>query len=1139
MAQVTVVQSLLLVVQDGPEVGRVYPLNNALFSIGRQVTNNIVIKDSRASRLHARIELTPRGPIVIDNSSANGTWVNGVQIGAPQLLRPNDTVQVGGITFLLIENQPAPRPRPLVFQGQPPNPNQRPTNFAPPNYNQFNPPPPPQFQPQPRQPQPPLMPPNNNFNAPPPPNQLRPPMNNVAPPALALQPRPQSVQNRPQPGPVQVAPPQPVAKPGPELQPKTKLPLINRTTAPIPVKSAKAGPLFPNYMQVTPRVPMWVWHSLRVISVTLALVTGVLLFVRPDIGLSIFWKFFVPSLPVLFFVAPGLWRNICPMAALNQTPRLFKFTKALTLPKWFKEYSYVIGIVLLLVIIPTRRVVFNQTGWALGLVVFGALGTAFVMGLTFKGKSGWCSSICPLLPVQRIYGQTPYVKVRNSHCQPCVGCTKNCYDFNPQVAYLSDLNDDDPHYSGYRKFFIGLFPGFILGFYSVADINTAADIPGVYLQVALYAIVSLGIFNLITSLVKVSVHKITTLFAMAALNFYYWYNFPVLSNAIAGLFGQTAPDWLIWGLRGILLALSLAWIVRTYIKENRFLAQAVGQATPQIKVGSVKTLDDHAAASDGKPEVNFLAENKRCVVAAETSILDVAENNNLRIEAGCRMGVCGADPIAILKGQENLSPISDDEQSTLDRLGWAKNTRMACCARVRGPVSVALKPEEAKETPSSMIQFEYDKNIKQVVIIGNGVAGVTTADHIRRRHPDCTIHVIGREKHNLYNRMGIARLVYGRSAMQGLYLLPETWYDDHNITTWLNTQVTKVDPNAHQVFLATGEVLDYDKLVLAMGSRSTVPAVENFGIPGTFVLREAEDAMAIRAFAQDFGSKRAIVAGSGLLGLEAAYALLKLGLAVSVLERGERLLSKQLDARASQLLRDYLEGLGIKIVFKAETATVTGVADMTRMVERIPDRLKFGGSGQSDNRVTHIVLKDGRRLSCDVFLLATGITSNVELARAMGLKINKGVVIDDEMRTSLPDVLAAGDVAEFQGMIHGLWPVATEQAQVVATNAIGGHLKYQGSVPVTALKIVGVELTSVGQFEPKAPNDLVIALEDAAAQHYRKLVINNGKIVGAILLGYPLITSAVTSAIKKQYDVRPYINDLRAGNWEILSKLAG
>ncbi len=1117
--QVTGRQALQLQVQSGPEAGRIYRLETNVLTLGRQSNNNIVLRDAKASRLNTRLELGLAGLIAIDNGSANGTFINGVRISAPQLLRPNDTIQIGQ-TILLLMEVAAPRPQPAM----PAMPLQQPQPYRPPQPLPVS---------QPRPPMPSVQP--QPYQSPQRPPMPMPPM---APPYQPPQ-RPPFPAQPPQYIPVQV-PPLPVAAPPVPLKPKkgTSLPVINRE----PLKAAKDGPSFPNFMQVSRILPIWFWHVLRVISVSCAIATGLILFILPEVGLTIFWKFFVPSLPILFFVAPGLWRNICPMAALNQTPRLFKFTRALTIPKWFKEYSYVIGIGLFLVIVPTRKVIFNQNGIALGIVVFASLLTAFAMGSLFKGKSGWCSSMCPLLPVQRIYAQTPFVKIPNSHCQPCVGCTKNCYDFNPQVAYLADLNDDDPRYANYRKFFVGLFPGLILGFYGVADPQTLGDVPAMYFQILTYMCLSLGLFMLLTTFSHVSAHKITTLFAAAALNIYYWYNIPTLTNAIAALFGQgqTAPDWLIWTLKGLLLALTLAWIVRTYVKESLFLAQATkSPAGSGVKVGSTKALEEHGAATSGEPEINFINEGKRCVVAAETTILDVAESNDLHIEAGCRMGMCGADPIAILKGMGNLSPISEEEQATLDRLGKASNTRMACCARVRGPVEVALKPEEPSETPSSLIKFDYDPAIKSIVIIGNGVAGATAADHIRRRHPEVEIHLIGQEKHHLYNRMGISRLVYGRSAMQGLYLLPETWYDEHKITTWLNTQVYRVDHNSHQVFLAIGETLHYDKLVLAMGSRSTVPPIESFGIPGTFVLREAEDAMHIRAFTQDYACKRAIVAGGGLLGLEAAYALLKLGLSVSVLERSERLLSRQLDRRASELLTEYLENIGIRVVKKAESAAVQGVSDMSRLPERVPLRVQQGGSGQTTDHVTHVILKDGRRLSCDIFLVAAGITPNIELAKQIGVRINKGVVIDDMMRTSLPDVLAAGDVAEFEGQIHGLWPVATEQAQAVAINAVGGQQHFKAAIPVTALKVVGVELTSVGQFDPKGPEDYVIALEDTQARHYRKLVINQGRVVGAILLGYPLLTSAVSTAIKKGYDVRPYIPQLQAGNWEILGKLAG
>lgn len=211
-----------------------------------------------------------------------------------------------------------------------------------------------------------------------------------------------------------------------------------------------------------------------------------------------------------------------------------------------------------------------------------------------------------------------------------------------------------------------------------------------------------------------------------------------------------------------------------------------------------------------------------------------------------------------------------------------------------------------------------------MVIIGNGIAGVTTADYVRRYHPDCEIHLIGREEHHLYNRMSITRLIYGRSAMQGLYLLPESWYEEHNITTWLNTIVTGIDCRNKEVQLGTGEKLPYDRLVLAVGSTSTIPPIERSYLPGTFVLRKAADAMELRAYAQRRGASQALVAGGGLLGLEAAFALHKLGLSVGVLERSDRLLRRQLDATGSRLLRAYLEDTGIDIIPNAECGAVQG-----------------------------------------------------------------------------------------------------------------------------------------------------------------------------------------------------------------------
>ncbi|HEX2916086.1 MAG TPA: FAD-dependent oxidoreductase [Chloroflexia bacterium] len=868
---------------------------------------------------------------------------------------------------------------------------------------------------------------------------------------------------------------------------------------------------FPNYMQMRRVLPVWFWHILRIFSVIFSISLGITLFIRPDIGLNLFWGVFIPILPLVFFAAPGLWRNLCPMAALNQTPRLFGFTRGLVLPTRLKEYSYVVGIGMFIVLVLSRKVLLNNSGWAVGLLVLGSLLTAFIMGTIFKGKSGWCSSICPLLPVQRLYGQTPYLNLPNSHCQPCVGCTTNCYDFNPQVAYYNDLNDKNPHYSGYRKFFAGVFPGMILAFYTV-PVPPAVSVIEMYARFLLYMLVSLGSFYLLDSFIKANSHRITTLYAAAALNIYYWFNFPLSARFVGADFHTRIPDNFVWTARILLYFASVYWVVRTYRKESLLLEQA---AVPR-GAGSRSLPLINRAGKAGKPAVTFLPDNRQAVTELDTTLLEVAECNELPLEAGCRMGMCGADPVAIVEGMEHLSPIEDDERTTLGRLGLAENTRLACCARVRGGVTVSLKAEQAATfAGSGASRFNFDPVVRKVVVIGNGVAGVTTADHIRRRHPDCEIHLVGREEHHLYNRMGITRLIYGRSAMQGLYLMPETWYDERRITCWLNTQVRIIDAATRTVTLGTGEVLEYDRLILATGSSGAVPTIPGYGLPGSFVVREAADAMKIRAYAQEHNSQRAVIAGGGLLGLEAAYALHKLGLQVTVLERSKSLLRRQLDRESGQMLKIYLEELGLRIMLESEVETLEG-------------------AGGRHEKVKKLRLKSGQTLPCDIVVVAAGIKPNVELARSIGLEIKQGVVVDDFMRTSQPDILAAGDVAEHAGQIPGLWATALAQAEIAAINAIGGSEIYQPPVPVTMLKVVGVELTSVGAFEPATPLDEVIVFRNEAEHLYRKLVISNGKISGAILLGYPQDAPPVTAAIKKGLDVTPLLPELRSGNWQRL-----
>jgi NADPH-dependent 2,4-dienoyl-CoA reductase/sulfur reductase-like enzyme/ferredoxin len=859
---------------------------------------------------------------------------------------------------------------------------------------------------------------------------------------------------------------------------------------------------FPNFIQMTPRVPLRVWRAVRVASVASALTLFVLLFAWPRVGLFIFWGLAIPLLPLLWFVAPGLWRNVCPLAAVNQAPRHLGFTRGLTLPPFFQRYGYLIAVGLFLGIVPARKVLLNGNGPATAILLVVVFATAFAGGLAIKGKAGWCSTFCPLLPVQRVYGQTPLTIVRNSHCEPCVGCTRNCYDFNPYVAQIADLNDDDADHAAYRKLFVGAFPGFVLAYYLV-DARNGWGVLEMYGEFGLFVLGSVGSFFLLDSLLHVTPSALAVLYGAAALNVYYWFGIPELSRRIA----DTAPAWLVWPSRALLLASTLVWVARSWRKEQRFFAEVA--APPATRVGKQALAAISAAGSRERPEVTILPEHRRLAVDPGTTLLDVIERSGLPIEAGCRMGLCGSDPICVQEGEANLSPVDDSERTTLQRLGLESGHRMACCARVLGPVALSPRPRPPAEGVAALGEAAADPSVRRVVVIGNGIAGITAADHARRNHARCAIDVVGRERHHLYNRMAITRLIHGRSAMQGLYLVPDVWYEQNRITPWLNTRATAIDRERQEVRLATGEVLPYDRLIIAAGSSSFVPPIEGFGAPGTFVLREAEDAMAIRSYVQERDARHAVVAGGGLLGLEAAYALHQFGLKATVTEIGDQLLRRQLDERGSFFLHKYLEALGLEVVLAAAVASV-----------------------QTDGRVHGVTLEDGRELSCDLLLVSAGITPNSELAVEAGIAVGRGIVVDDHMCSGDPAVYAVGDAAEHGGAVWGLWPTAVEQGRVAGINAVGGDERYGGTLPVTMLKVTGVHLTSIGRFNRESEDETEIALEDPVETRYRKLVIDqDGKIAGAILLGYALEAPGLIAAVREGRDVTEHLDPLRDGDW--------
>jgi NAD(P)H-nitrite reductase large subunit len=269
--------------------------------------------------------------------------------------------------------------------------------------------------------------------------------------------------------------------------------------------------------------------------------------------------------------------------------------------------------------------------------------------------------------------------------------------------------------------------------------------------------------------------------------------------------------------------------------------------------------------------------------------------------------------------------------------------------------------------------------------------------------------------------------------------------------------------------------------------------------------------MAIRRYAQLHASRTAVVAGGGLLGLEAAFALHALGLPVVVLERGARLMSRQLDERASALVDAHFRRLGVTVRYRAESAAL-----------------------QLDDRVRAVRLTDGQVVPCDLYLAAIGIRPNLDLAVAAGISCRKGILVDDRMQTSAPAIFAAGDVAEHSGLVLGLWPIAAKQGEVAAVNALGGDQRLVAEIPATILKGVDLELSSIGQVEP-GPGDEVIALD--RPHSYRRLVISRGTLVGALVLGHrPKDLAAATRAVRTRQVLDAWaLSELRAGRWDVLA----
>ena len=383
----------------------------------------------------------------------------------------------------------------------------------------------------------------------------------------------------------------------------------------------------------------------------------------------------------------------------------------------------------------------------------------------------------------------------------------------------------------------------------------------------------------------------------------------------------------------------------------------------------------------------------------------------------------------------------------------------------------------------------------KAIVIGNNVAGTTLAKALRDADASVEIDIFTDEATPYYPRPRLIDFLTGTIQEKDMPFYPLDWYSKNRLNLYLGSKVERVDVKEKKVSV-NGSWHSYDKLALATGSSSFIPPLKGLPKDNVFVLRSIEDARRIRDASAK--CKHAIVIGGGLLGLESARAICTgyPHLSVTILEYAEHILSRQLDHEGADLLKNWIESTGARIVTKAETEEILG--------------------GVS---VEGVRLKDGRTINGDMVIVSAGTRSNVALARDTGLKINKGIIVDSYLRTSDPDVFALGDASEFNGQVWAMIPPALDQAKVAARKMLGQEgSEYRGTIPSNTLKVVGVDLTSIGtvrsQHEPPEPGFEEIRVLSSDGKVYEKFVLKDGKMIGAILLGSKKEGAKITKIIK-------------------------
>ena len=398
---------------------------------------------------------------------------------------------------------------------------------------------------------------------------------------------------------------------------------------------------------------------------------------------------------------------------------------------------------------------------------------------------------------------------------------------------------------------------------------------------------------------------------------------------------------------------------------------------------------------------------------------------------------------------------------------------------------------------------------KNFVIIGSGVAAVNAAKTIREYDKGSNIFIFGEEPLLPYKRIKLSKDLYSDLHSEKVLIKKKKWYQDNHISVFINTKVVKINTDEQFIVTSNEAVFSYHKLLICTGANNRRLEINGINKKNIFTIRDMKEADELKGHLED--KESVVTIGGGVQGLETAWSILKAGKKVSIVEVAPLLMRRQLDTKSSLLLKRKIEEEGVKVYLNTSIDSILG-----------------------KESVTGIKMNDNSQINCDSIVYSIGVTPNTKLVHDTAIKLNRGIVVDEEMRTNIDSVYAAGDVAEVNNEIEGLWGTALEQGRVAGSNMVSKTAIYKKEIPTTIFNAFNVSLFSIGVVNEEQCDTTIV--EEDGKEKYTRLFIKDNKIVGVISLEGVAASISYKSAIEKHVSLEG-IDLLNTNISEIMSKL--